>query len=277
MPRRSRRRPPRPPIASGRFDRYDRYGFAPYVPVEERQREAARILERLRKKGQVVSPVEVSGRDIATTFWGRAWCGNLESYSDFANRLPRGRTYLRNGSVIDLQVGPGRVQALVSGSEVYTTAVTVSPVSARHWRDLCAQCAGGIDSLVELLQGRFSEAVMGHLCRQRTGLFPTPAEIRFSCTCPDAASMCKHVAAVLYGVGARLDQQPELLFRLRQVDEHDLLARATTDVPLSAAATTDASRILADEDLAALFGLELGPPLPEKPAAKRPRRPRTRR
>ncbi len=267
-----------------RFDRYDGWGdFAPYVSVATRQAQATRKLQSLRKSGRQVSPVEIAGRRIATTFWGGAWCDNLERYSDFANRLPRGRTYVRNGSVIDLQIGAGRVDALVSGSEVYTVVVKVVPVAAPRWRAICKRCAGGIDSLVELLQGRFSKAVMEHLCAQATGLFPTSSEIEFRCSCPDRASMCKHVAAVLYGVGARLDLRPELLFRLRQVDEQQLIASAGADTALSRKGPA-AGKVLEGADLAEVFGVELaqaptptpssGPPTPPTAAAGRRRQTR---
>ena len=172
-------------------------------------------MAKLRKKGQSVSPVIIEGRAIVKTFWGRAWCENLERYSDFANRLPRGRTYVRNGSVIDLQIAPGEIKALVSGSEIYKVAVKVSPVSKARWQSICTDCAGAVDSLIELLQGRFSKGVMERVCRQKSGLFPSPDEIKLSCSCPDGADMCKHVAAALYGVGARFDEKPRLLFTLR--------------------------------------------------------------
>ena len=251
----------------GGYGGYDGWGgFAPYVPVAARRAQAKRKLQSLRKAGQEVSPVEIAGRKIATTFWGGAWCDNLERYSDYENRIPRGRTYVRNGSVIDLQIGAGQVDALVSGSEVYTVAVKVAPVPVLRWRAICGRCAGGIDSLVELLQGRFSKGVMEHLCRQGTGLFPTPAEIQFTCSCPDRASMCKHVAAVLYGVGARLDHRPELLFRLRQVNEQELIVRAGTDAPLSRKRPAKA-KVLADTDLADVFGVQLAPPVPARQRA----------
>ena len=247
------------------------YDWRPYVSIAERRRRSDRKLRALRRSGRTVSPVELAGRKIATTFWGCAWCDNLERYGDFANRLPRGRTYVRNGSVIDLQIGAGQVDALVSGTEIYEVQVKVAPVQASRWRAICARCAGGIDSLVELLQGRFSDGVMAHLCKQDTGLFPTPREIQFTCTCPDWASMCKHVAAVLYGVGARLDVRPELLFRLRKVDEHELVARAGAGVPLSKKAVASSKR-LADEDFD-VFGIELALPAADpaaKPATGRP-------
>jgi uncharacterized Zn finger protein len=234
---------------------YD-YGWRPYVTVAERRRKAAREMEKLKKKGHPASPVVIEGRTIAKTFWGKAWCDNLERYSDFANRLPRGRTYVRNGSVVDLQIGGGEVHALVSGSEIYKVAVKVTPVSKTRWQSICTDCAGAIDSLVELLQGRFSKGVMERLCRQGSGLFPSPDEIQLSCSCPDWASMCKHVAAVLYGIGARLDQQPELLFKLHKVDEKELIAKAGKGLPLGGKALAP-EKTLGSEDLSAIFGLEM--------------------
>jgi len=230
------------------------YEWAPYVPVAERRRKAAGAMAKLAKKGQTISPVVVQGRTIATTAWGKAWCANMESYSDYSNRLPRGRTYVRNGSVVDLQITPGTVAARVSGSSIYRTTITVTAVPKAKWQQVCADCAGGIDSLVELLQGRFSNGVMDRLCRQGDGLFPVPKDIRFDCSCPDGATMCKHVAAVLYGVGARFDSQPELLFTLRQVDPAELLSRAGSGVVTAPAA---GARTLAGDDLGVLFGLEM--------------------
>ena len=233
------------------------YEWAPYVPVAERRRKAAGEMAKLAKKGQTVSPVVVQGRTIAATAWGKAWCANMESYSDYANRLPRGRTYVRNGSVIDLQITPGTVVARVSGSQVYRTTITVTAVPKAKWQQICADCAGGIDSLVELLQGRFSNGVMDRLCCQSDGLFPVPKDIGFDCSCPDGATLCKHVAAVLYGVGARFDSKPELLFILRQVDPAELLSKAGTGVVTAPAA---GERTLAGDDVGALFGLEMDEP-----------------
>jgi uncharacterized Zn finger protein len=233
------------------------YGeWAPYVSVAERRKQAEREVARMRQNGQPVAPLFVKGRAIATTFWGKAWCENLESYRDFENRLPRGRSYVRNGSVMDLQITPLAVNALVSGSSIYKTTISIAAVPKAHWRSICQDCAGGIDSLVELLRGRLSTGVMERICRQDKGLFPRPSEIRFSCSCPDFASMCKHVAATLYGVGARLDEKPELLFRLRAVDENDLLANLDATTPLSAIGPA-AGKILDAGDISALFGLDM--------------------
>nr|WP_294507055.1 hypothetical protein [uncultured Rhodopila sp.] len=232
-------------------------GWAPYVPVGERRRKAALAMQKLTKNGTAVSPVTLAGKKIATTFWGKAWCDNLESYHDFENRLPRGRTYVRNGSVLDLQIGPNEVTAMVSGSEIYKVKISIGEVVKAHWKSICADCSGGIDSLVELLQGRLSKGVMERICRQGTGLFPKPSEIRFSCSCPDYASMCKHVAATLYGVGSRLDVKPELLFLLRSVNEKDLVADIGTALPMSKRGPA-AGKVLEIDDMAALFGLDMG-------------------
>lgn len=237
---------------------YGGWGWRPYVSVAERRRKAARQLEKLKKKGHPVSAVVIEGRTIAKTFWGKSWCENLERYSDYANRLPRGRTYVRNGSVVDLQITPGSITAYVSGSELYRVELKVAPLKAARWKSVCKDCAGSIDSLVELLQGRLSKGVMERICRQEQGLFPSPSEIQLSCSCPDWASMCKHVAAVLYGIGARFDHQPELLFRLRQVDETELIARAGKATPL-AKRGPDAGKLLGGEDLAGIFGLDMAP------------------
>src|SRR5271167_2740760 len=232
------------------------FAWRPYVPVAEKRRRAERKLAKLRKKGQSVSPVTIEGRTIAKSFWGKSWCTNLERYSDYENRLPRGRTYVRNGSVVDVQLAKSKVSAVVSGSDLYTVTITIAPVPATRWKAICRDCAGTIDSLVELLQGRLSKGVMDRVCREGDGLFPAPKEIKLSCSCPDWADMCKHVAAVLYGVGARLDEIPRLLFVLRDVHEGELLASVERDLPLTRA-TLSAEKVLDDSDVAALFGLEM--------------------
>jgi len=232
------------------------YEFRPYVPVAERRRQAQQQLKKLKKKGQSVAPVTIEGRTIAKSFWGKAWCTNLERYSDFENRLPRGRTYVRNGSVVDLQIAKGEVLALVAGSELYKIKIGIAPVKPSRWKSICRDCAGSIDSLVELLQGRLAKGVMDRVCREGDGLFPSPDEIKLSCSCPDWADMCKHVAAALYGVGARLDEKPQLLFVLRGVDESELFAGTGESTALAKGAPATAN-VLDDSDVAALFGLEM--------------------
>ena len=229
--------------------------WRPYVPVAQRRQRAARYVAKLRKSGRKLAPIAIEGRKIARTFWGRAWCDNLEAYSDYANRLPRGQTYVRNGSVVDLQIVGGRISALVSGSDFYEVELRVKPLAARKWKRIRSQCAGQIDSLVELLQGQVSLSVMGIVTRAGEGLFPMPREISLDCSCPDWATMCKHVAAVLYGVGSRLDHAPEMLFALRGVDPAEMVSDA-----VSHAATRrkpGRGRVLAAGDLSSLFGVDI--------------------
>jgi uncharacterized Zn finger protein len=232
------------------------FEWHPYVPVAEKRRQAERKLAKLKRQGQSVAPVTIEGRTIAKTFWGKSWCTNLERYSDYATRVPRGRTYVRNGSVLDLQIAKGEIVAMVAGSSLYKIKITIASVKAARWKAICRDCAGAIDSVVELLQGRLAKGVMDRVCREGDGLFPSPGEIKLSCSCPDWADMCKHVAAALYGVGARLDEKPQLLFVLRGVDENELLANAGQDLALATAAP-GAARRLDDSDVAALFGLEM--------------------
>jgi uncharacterized Zn finger protein len=227
-----------------------------YVSVAKKRRQAEAKIAALRKKGRSLAPVKIEGRKIATTFWGQSWCANLERYSDYASRLPRGRSYVRNGLVIDLQITRGKVTAMVSGSDLYDVKIAIAPVAAKRWKGICRDCAGTIDSLVELLQGRLAKAVMDRVCRAGDGLFPQPSEIELSCSCPDWALMCKHVAGALYAIGARLDTEPRLLFELRGVDESELVAGADQGAGRLKSAP-GAANVLADGDVAALFGLEM--------------------
>ncbi|MBX3734886.1 MAG: hypothetical protein KF791_20105 [Verrucomicrobiae bacterium] len=257
------------------------YGWRPYVSVAQRRANAAKEVSRLAKKGRALSPVHLKSRTIATTFWGRAWCDNLESYSDFENRLPRGRTYVRNGSVVDLQVAPGRITALVSGSSMYEIVIQIHPLSQDAWRRLQKACSGQIDSLIEMLQGRLSAGVMQAVTRKGEGLFPKPAEIQMKCSCPDWAGLCKHVAASLYGVGARLDEQPELLFQLRGVDPADLIAKASASEAIRQSRKS-AAPALSDAQLSDVFGIELdtggaADGAPAAPAAAAPKATRTKK
>src|SRR5450755_4941364 len=232
------------------------YEWHAYVPVAEKRRQAERKLAKLKKQGRSVAPVRIEGRTITKSFWGKSWCVNLERYSEYENRLPRGRTYVRNGSVIDLQIAKGEISAMVAGSELYQIKIAIAPVTRARWKSICRDCAGTVDSLVELLQGRLAKGVMDRVCRKGDGLFPSPQEIKLSCSCPDWADMCKHVAAALYGVGARLDAKPELIFVLRGVDENELLADAGRDL-VGTGAAPGTAKLLGDSEVAALFGLEM--------------------
>ncbi len=235
---------------------YSGYGFRPYVSVGQRRNNALREAKKLEKGGRKLAPVNIEGREIAASAWGSGWCEHLESYSDFSNRLPRGRTYVRNGSVMDLQIKPGRIDALVMGSELYTIQIQITPLKKDRWQALQRQCAGKIKSVLELLKGGVSAGVMEVMSHREKGMFPAPAEIKMECSCPDWAGMCKHIAAVLYGVGARLDLQPELLFTLRKVDAAELVAQAAESLGKSLGT---AGGGMGEADLADVFGIDIVP------------------
>ena len=235
--------------------RYHDSDWPPYVRVAARRRRAATTVASLKKAGRDLSPVEITGRKIATTFWGEAWCKNLEAYSDYSNRLPRGRTYVRNGSVLDLRIEAGRVRTLVSGTDVYTVDIAITSLAKTRWTKIKRRCAGRIDSLVELLQGSISKSVMEIVTRKGEGLFPSPREITLACSCPDWATMCKHVAAALYGVGARLDHTPELLFTLRGVDPTEMV-EAAVERP-AGNATARRGHMLESDELSSVFGVDI--------------------
>ncbi len=226
-------------------------GFPRYISVAERRAKAQTQAKKLAGRGRALEPVTLEGKRIASSFWGKEWCKNLESYMDFSNRLPRGRTYLRSNAVVDLRIGAGQIDALVAGSSLYEVSVKIDKLASKRWGALVKRCAGRIDSVVELLQGRLSEKVLEALVDRGAGVFPTPKEIDFTCSCPDAASMCKHIAAVLYGVGTRLDNKPELFFILRSVAMEELLAKGALRRAEKGKEAVERS------DLEDVFGIEL--------------------
>lgn len=247
--------------------------YRKYVPVAKRRAQANKKTEALQKQGKEIQPVEIGGSKIAHSFWGKGWCKHLESFSDYSNRLPRGRTYARNGSVCHLDIQPGRIEALVSGSSLYTVTVEIKPLPQSAWKVIKEKCAGGIGSMLELLQGKLSNEVMAVVSDREGGLFPKPGEIKLKCSCPDWATMCKHVAAVLYGAGNRFDTRPELLFLLRNVAAEELIA-ANLALPGKPGAAGDT---IAESQLASIFGIDLdeGEPAPvAKPARAKAAGPR---
>jgi uncharacterized Zn finger protein len=232
------------------------YGFKPYVPVAKRRAQAKTKMDALRKKGHDIQPIAIEGNKITRTFWGAAWCKHLESFSDYANRLPRGRSYVRNGSVCHLAIDAGKIIAKVNGSELYEVEIAIKKLPSKKWDEVKRRSTGQIGTLIELLQGKLSDEVMQVVTHREEGLFPLPGEISLSCSCPDSARMCKHVAAVMYGVGARLDHKPELLFKLRGVDHQELIS-ADTLAAVSAATTAGQSKRVAQSELADVFGIDM--------------------
>lgn len=204
------------------------------------------------------NPITVAGRKIVTSWWGRSWCANLESYADYSNRISRGKTYIREGRVIDLKTEEGRIRGLVQGSSrrPYKVDIDIRLLSEDRKSAILAKCGNRIENLDSLLSGDIPSDVED-LFVSRGGLFPEPSEIIFHCSCPDYAYMCKHVAAVLYGVGVRFDEDPMLFFGLRGL-EVDSLVRKSIDQRLehmlkNSGARTD--RMIPEEDALALFGV----------------------
>jgi uncharacterized Zn finger protein len=234
------------------------FEFPEYVSVATRRARARVAAEKIarKQKRSLASVGPIVGTKLARTFWGKAWCDNLESYRDYENRLPRGRSYVRHGAVIDLQILAGKVTALVSGTSLYEVDVKIRSLPPKSWSKLASECTRQIDSLVDLLRGRLPTQVMELVTRKQGGLFPSPNEISFECSCPDWAGMCKHVAAALYGVGVRLEQKPELLFELRGVDHTELVGGAAEAVPRLADGAKD-RKVISGANLSALFGIEL--------------------
>jgi len=243
------------------------WGYYPrYVPVAEKKAKAAKKIKQLRKKNPNIRPVIIEGRAIATTWWGKSWNVNLERYADYENRIGRGRSYVRHGTVLDLRIEPGKVTSLVQGtaSKPYSVTVNIKELPASIWKGITVACEGKLDSLQELLAGKFPKALNEIFTAQGKGLFPSPKEIDFSCSCPDWAYMCKHVAATLYGIGARLDEEPGLFFKLRKVEMKDLISRAVEDKTqkLLKVARRKSSRVIDDSRLSDVFGIDLEDTVP---------------
>ena len=236
------------------------YGyFDEYVPVAKKREKAQKALEKLKKKNPDLAPVIITGNLIAKTWWGKAWNKNLEIYADYTNRISRGRSYVRNGAVMDLKIETGIVKALVQGSEKkpYNVEIKIAPLSSEKWDDVLNICKHKIDNLAELLSGKFPKELEEIFTLKGKGLFPTQKEITFNCTCYDWADMCKHVTAVLYGIGARFDEDPTLFFKLRNIDFGDLLKKTIDQKMQSMLENSDrkSNRVIDDRDVFDLFGV----------------------
>lgn len=236
-------------------------GYKKYATVESKRQKAEKSIEKLKKKDPEIQPVIITGRKIATTWWGKSWNDNLERYSDYENRIGRGRSYVKNGAVLDLKITQGNVEALVQGSRAkpYKVSIIIEPLKKDIWERVVNDCGGKIESLQELIEGKFPAELSELLTAKDKGLFPSPQEISFICSCPDWASMCKHVAAVLYGVGARLDSNPELFFLLRNVNIEELISESVSKKSQSLLQKSQkkSDRIIDDDDISKVFGIDI--------------------
>lgn len=241
------------------MSRYNQWDYPRYVPAWERRAKVEKQVAGIMKKNPAITPLNVEGRRLARTWWGRAWNANLEGYADYANRMGRGRSYIRNGFVLGLQISPGEVTALVQGTRPrpYDVAVRITPLAEAAWERIKKDCSGRIESLGELIAGRFPEALAAMFTERGRGLFPSPGEIDFECTCPDWASMCKHVAAALYGVGVKLDDDPRLFFILRGVEMEKLIKDSLNDRSrdLLGRARRKTGRVIDEAEADRMFGL----------------------
>ena len=237
------------------------YGRYPkYVSVAAKRAKAEKKIKQLRKKNPNLQPVIITGKTLATTWWGKAWNKNLERYADYANRIGRGRSYARHMAVLDLQISKGRIKALVQGStnKPYEVTINISPLKKMALKALKKESARQLSSLPDLLAGKFPKDLQDVFMVEKKGLFPTPKEITLDCDCPDWATMCKHVAATLYGVGARLDQDPAIFFTLRDIALDDLVTQAVQEkTNRILASETKKKNIIADDDLGDLFGISM--------------------
>lgn len=235
-------------------------GFAPYVSVAEKRVRTQKKLEQLKKKNPGITPLVLSGNRLARTWWGMAWNKNLENYADFSNRMGRGRSYIRNGCVLDFKIKPGEVTSLVQGTRArpYEVVVKINQLKEKAWNEIKKQCEGKIESLQELVDGKFPKGLDGIFTAKGKGLFPSPGEIKLNCSCPDWADMCKHVAATLYGVGVKLDDDPKLFFTLRKIDMDDLITKAlrARSRKLLGKAEKKTSRVIDEHDAAKMFNIE---------------------
>lgn len=235
------------------------YGFPKHESVAEKKAKAIKALEKLKKKNPEIEPVIIEGRMLAKSWWGKAWNLNLESYADYGNRIARGKSYVRNNTVLDLKIYKGTVEAKVHGSssKPYDVKIRIDALGSKKWEQVIALCNHRIDSLEQLIQGKFPKELEVLFTERKYGMFPSPKEIHFDCSCPDWASMCKHVAAVLYGIGARLDLDPMLFFKLRDLDGQELV-RKSMERKLESMlknAGKRSKRGIADEDISDIFGL----------------------
>jgi len=235
------------------------YGFPEYVSVAEKKAKANKTLEKLKKKNPEIEPVIIEGRTLAKSWWGKAWNLNLESYADYGNRIARGKSYVRSNMVLDLKIFKGRVVAKVQGSrsKPYEVEIKIDTLDNKKWEQVTALCNHRIDSLEQLIEGKFPKELEVLFTERKYGMFPSPKEIHFDCSCPDWASMCKHVAAVLYGVGARLDVNPMLFFELRALDGQELVRKSMEQKleSMMKNAGKKSKREIADQDISNIFGI----------------------
>ena len=166
-------------------------------------------------------------RQYGTTWWGAEWLRALERV-DNANRLPRGKTYANTGRVIEAKFNGRnlRIEALVDGSAYYPYEVEVGmkPVPAKSVKRLADSIAADPDIVAGLLDGELPKEIAPLCEKLGIELFPGSwRSMHLSCSCPDSARVCKHIAAVFYIIADRIDLDPFFIFEFRGIHLKDEL------------------------------------------------------
>ena len=233
------------------------YGFAEYVPVAEKKANALNAIKKLKEKDPNISPVIIEGT-LGKTWWSKSWNKNLESYADYSNRISRGKSYVRQHCVVDLKISKGEIFSKVQGSRIkpYDIEIKIETLTKEAMNHVLMSCQKSIESIEQLVEGKFPKGLETLICDKNEGLFPSPKAIQFSCTCPDYAVMCKHVAATLYGIGVRLEEDPLLFFELRDIDINGLIKKSIEEKleNMLKHAGDKSDRTIEDDNIEDLFG-----------------------
>ncbi len=237
--------------------------FREYVSVGERSARAQRKIRQLKKKNPNLNPVVIDGKQIASSWWGKAWINHLKHYADFDNRVGRGRSYVKNGLVIHFAIKPGHIESIVMGtsSSPYNIKIKTKKLSPNKWNKMKRLSREHLCTLPELNEGKFPKELKDIFSDRGEGIFPTIKEMSFHCSCPDWANMCKHVSASLFALGSQIDNNIDLFFKLRGVNTSELVQSALKDEAkhLKNRKFEDTAQVLtlSEKKLASLFDIKL--------------------
>ena len=226
-----------------------------YTTVASLKARAARATKTLKDAEPVIPHPHT--RKMCLTWWGQEWCNNLESYADYRSRLERGRRYVRSNTVVDLKIFANQVKAKVQGTDLYEVTVDFAKPKPADIEKIKKLTGNRIANVEMLLKGNFPDELKELFTQNKPGLFPTPEEIKFDCDCLDWADMCKHVAAVMYGIGIRIDADPLQFFKLRGIDIDEFLTQVVDDKVANMLKNIDvkSDRIMKDANVATIFGI----------------------
>ena len=213
----------------------------------------------------------------AESWWARRWVEVLESFQ-VGRRLGRGRSYARQGQVVEIELGKGFVTALVQGSRdaPYLVRMRLSMLSSIDWKKVTRSIAEDPELTGALVTGRIPENIEEVFQPLGLSLFPTASgDLKTACSCPDQANPCKHVAAVYYLLGEEFDRDPFLVFRLRGIDRAELIeaiggSAALRGAPVAAPARPAPEAKPATEAGATEAGEATAAPEPPAPAEREP-------